>query len=107
MAFRLCGSVKIYAIIIVVILILACIINMFVDYFNNIGIVSTLIKNTVGTLCGCFSCLIVVIILGFICSYPVGNLIVWALVILVLLCSSSAVMGNFFYVYSYNPVILV
>lgn len=106
MFFSSCQPLRIYVILLILFILLACIINVFVDYFNNVGILYSVTKNIIGSICWSLCCIVLVIIFFYICSYPVGQLVIWAFVLLFLLCCSSAVMGNFFYVYSWNPIIV-
>lgn len=101
-----CLPVKVYVILVILSLLLSCLINIFVDYFNNIPIFSSMLKNAGGSCCCCLSSILLIALLGYFCYVPAVRYATWGLVALILLCSLSAICGNFFYVYSYNPRII-
>jgi len=104
---NICLPVKVYGYIVILALVLSCLINIFVDYFNNIGLFYSISKNIGSSFCCCASSVILVLILAYFCAYPIVAYGTWAAVILMLLCSFSSIAGNFFYVYSYNPVLII
>lgn len=99
-----CKPVKIYAGVTVAIILIACIINIVIDYFNNEGFLYSLGKNGAISFCASIYCLITAFILTYICTCNKGPLVVWLMLALMFLCCVSGILANFTHGYYYIQI---
>jgi len=101
-----CNPVKIYVIVTVILIIVACVVNILIDFYNRQGIIFALGKNSLITCCACLYTLVMTFAFMYLCTCRSGEITVWIILVLMVISCICGVFGNFFYGYSWNPVIV-